>query len=734
MDIILDLITQNELSSDIVEFVMHHKCVSQATVYKWRQKRLENPHWLPSRKNYGDHRRAMTDRLEESMMSYIEENYLDQGYAICDEDVKEIAKKLWEQAPDTEKRTTTFKASNKWLRRIKTRFKYVRRKAHLKRRTEYVTPEEKESFISTVMEARDSLGKHRVLNADQTNYKLLNFGGITWAKAGADSVNVKVNCDPKRSFTAMATISSDGEKYPLYLIAKGKTTRCHSQFNLPVKYDSFYTIDHSETGWFKMENTLNYLRWIRSEFDERCRESDNINRRAEEGQKIALVLDVYAAHRRQEVKDLAATLNIQLIFVPPSCTDELQPLDIGIFGPLKQMVRKMCREINLYNPDTVWNSRLAAKVLIRCWEAVCEDTVIEAWKIFSEPDQDEENFEGYIIPFTESDDDEEDYPDDDNNIPTEDPNFTVISFAEPKRLFGVLDEEETLPADTSISGKDDEGVEECGEEEDNEDIDFNEEEEEENEDPEEEEFEEPLPELECNILKTCRIHRRDIEYYKVFQAPIIAPAYNACFSTTSLHMLWHLNWESYIHNENIIDFFDTMEQSRVICSSAELFYKMGWHIGEQQDVFTFFYDLVQADLSDFSLNQIAEDMSDLIFIDYSDEDGARTGVQRWLEEHENAAKHLPPHLLVVNEGAKAAKLVDSISIIDKNSDIEGNYLLASVAEKQPKHFIANIVRSMKCDRLIPDAIMRIDDICPECVSNLPRQWRFAIYTLEEYLE
>ena len=48
-----------------------------------------------------------------------------------------------------------------------------------------------------------------------------------------------------------------------------------------------------------------------------------------------LIMDTCAAHRMESVKEKARALDIELVFVPPSCTDLVQPLDIKVFGALK---------------------------------------------------------------------------------------------------------------------------------------------------------------------------------------------------------------------------------------------------------------------------------------------------------------------------------------------------------------------------------------------------------------
>jgi hypothetical protein len=58
---------------------------------------------------------------------------------------------------------------------------------------------------------------------------------------------------------------------------------------------------------------------------------------------LYLVLDMHSSHRTPAVKDMAASLNIDLHFVPAGLTDALQPLGRTIFGALKSHTRRLFR-------------------------------------------------------------------------------------------------------------------------------------------------------------------------------------------------------------------------------------------------------------------------------------------------------------------------------------------------------------------------------------------------------
>jgi hypothetical protein len=68
---------------------------------------------------------------------------------------------------------------------------------------------------------RNSLPEN-VLNCDETCWRLYPNGILTWAETGSENVAIEIPGDEKASITAMATITADHQKLPLYLIAQGE--------------------------------------------------------------------------------------------------------------------------------------------------------------------------------------------------------------------------------------------------------------------------------------------------------------------------------------------------------------------------------------------------------------------------------------------------------------------------------------------------------------------------------
>jgi hypothetical protein len=82
-------------------------------------------------------------------------------------------------------------------------------------------------FLAQLTAAYFRYPPHLIVNFDESNWYLVMAGDETVAERGAECVNQFVDGDPKANFSFFATITADGGKLPLILIAKGKTIRCH---------------------------------------------------------------------------------------------------------------------------------------------------------------------------------------------------------------------------------------------------------------------------------------------------------------------------------------------------------------------------------------------------------------------------------------------------------------------------------------------------------------------------
>jgi hypothetical protein len=109
-----------------------------------------------------------------------------------------------------------------------------------------VTPEEREAWIGKLVQLLSDVNDHsRIINADESCWRVYAGGLKTWAPIGSQNVYLLVNGNEKNSFTMMAAIIAARTKLPLCMIAAGKTPLVeHSHFG-DVAY---HRTMHSESG------------------------------------------------------------------------------------------------------------------------------------------------------------------------------------------------------------------------------------------------------------------------------------------------------------------------------------------------------------------------------------------------------------------------------------------------------------------------------------------------------
>jgi hypothetical protein len=76
----------------------------------------------------------MSDRLEDTIMAVIEDEFLLKNYFFNNKILKSLALHAWEIAETEDKLKPYFQASDGWCKDFRHRHHYVWRKAHLKRR------------------------------------------------------------------------------------------------------------------------------------------------------------------------------------------------------------------------------------------------------------------------------------------------------------------------------------------------------------------------------------------------------------------------------------------------------------------------------------------------------------------------------------------------------------------------------------------------------------------------
>jgi cell division septum initiation protein DivIVA len=150
---------------------------------------------------------------------------------------------------------------------------------------------------------------------------------FTKASLESGSLNGSGQDGNREWVTLIATICQDGSALPPFLIYSGQSGHPMStwleEFD-PDHQDAHFSV--SPTGW---TNNQLALEWIRRTFEPRTKA------KARQGRDFRLILlDGHASHVSIPFVDYCLEHRIILSVFPPHSTHRLQPLDVGLFGPL----------------------------------------------------------------------------------------------------------------------------------------------------------------------------------------------------------------------------------------------------------------------------------------------------------------------------------------------------------------------------------------------------------------
>jgi hypothetical protein len=97
---------------------------------------------------------------------------------------------------------------------------------------------------------------------------------------------------------------------------------------------------------------------------------------------IWLISDAYSAHRSAEIREMARLSGIDLVFIPPGCTDRLQPLDGRVFGVLKVYARQIWRTRYHATGGQKVTKPIVAERLSDTWNRIAADILDSVWCIY----------------------------------------------------------------------------------------------------------------------------------------------------------------------------------------------------------------------------------------------------------------------------------------------------------------------------------------------------------------
>ena len=154
-----------------------------------------------------------------------------------------------------------------------------------------------------------------IINMDETPMYFDIVPGRTVDTKGTKTVKVRTTGAEKRHITVVLAVSNNGNVLPPMIIFNGKR-------ELKLDVPRGYVVCIQEKGW--LDEPI-MLRWVNEIFRPYTKQKPSI-----------IVLDSF----RDMVKRAFRRVNAAMAVIPGGCTSKLQPLDVVINKPFKDILRK----------------------------------------------------------------------------------------------------------------------------------------------------------------------------------------------------------------------------------------------------------------------------------------------------------------------------------------------------------------------------------------------------------
>ena len=221
-----------------------------------------------------------------------------------------------------------------WARYVLQRMGMVKRKANTKAK---VTVEDfddlKKLFLMDIKSAVqiDEIPAQLIVNWDQTGINYIPVSNWTMEQAGSKRVEI-VGKDDKRQITALFGCTMSGDFLPPQLVYQGKTNRCLPWYTFPSSWDITFTENH----WCNKQTTHRYIVNILLPY----LTQKKMELKVVPDQRALLMFDNFKGQCTEALLKLLDENNVSVVFIPPNCTDRLQPLDVSVNKSAKEFLRR----------------------------------------------------------------------------------------------------------------------------------------------------------------------------------------------------------------------------------------------------------------------------------------------------------------------------------------------------------------------------------------------------------
>ena len=251
-----------------------------------------------------------------------------------------------------------------WWQRFRKRWPTLaeRKPQHLsKRRAEAANEDTIMSFFDNLEKVFSDNGLNtdptcaqRLWNCDETAFAMCASSHKVLCKRGASTVHEVGGGSGREYTTVHACCSANGERLPPFILYKGK--HLYQRWMEGGPAGAVFGV--TESGWM---DASNFLSWFEKLF------LPAVAHLCSSG-VVALFMDGHHSHISLGLIQAARKAHVLLFCLPPNCTHVLQPLDVGVFAPVKKSWVRILKEWKTQTRAQNVSKEVFPKLLHQLWE------------------------------------------------------------------------------------------------------------------------------------------------------------------------------------------------------------------------------------------------------------------------------------------------------------------------------------------------------------------------------
>lgn len=192
----------------------------------------------------------------------------------------------------------------------------------------------------------------RIFNADETGFSLGSKAGkvIGPLKEKAAQVPHVTGGQSKQRLTVMFCGSANGDMLPPFMVYPPPPPRGYNPLTGALENSH---IAYTAKGWMDSSTFQKFI----EHFDKFCGDQ----------RPVILLIDSVSSHVYMDAFEFAKSKGIELYRLVPNATHIMQPLDKGVFGPLKKRWYQVMRRHSRENPGSPVGKHNFAELLKQCF-------------------------------------------------------------------------------------------------------------------------------------------------------------------------------------------------------------------------------------------------------------------------------------------------------------------------------------------------------------------------------